>query len=250
VSAGRDAILAAVRRSLGRGPLDDATRRRLGESLATPRANLVPARVRLDHPALVDLFAEMVERADATVARVDAPAGVAGAVADFLAAEGLGSEIRMAPDPALDLYPWAERPHLSITRGRARDGDAVGLTGAFAGIAETGTCMLLSGPNSPTTLNFLVETHIVVVPAERIVGSYEDAWARLRRERARDVSGEWGRLPRTVNLITGPSRSADIEQKLQMGAHGPRRLHVVLTSGPRGSTGAPGRPQAGRSGPR
>ncbi|MEZ5579927.1 MAG: LUD domain-containing protein [Candidatus Competibacteraceae bacterium] len=73
--------------------------------------------------------------------------------------------------------------------------------------------MLLSGPHSPpTTLNFLPDTHIVVLRADRIVGAYEDAWDLLR---ARGLG-----MPRTVNFITGPSRSADIEQTVQMGAHG------------------------------
>ncbi|MDX1605990.1 MAG: lactate utilization protein C, partial [Candidatus Competibacterales bacterium] len=109
---------------------------------------------------------------------------------------------------------------LRCERRAARNGDKVTVTPAFAGIAETGTLMLLSGPDSPTTLNFLPDAHIVVLPAERIVGPYEAAWQRLR---ARNEP-----LPRTVNLITGPSRSADIEQTLQLGAHGPIRLHILL----------------------
>jgi L-lactate dehydrogenase complex protein LldG len=84
--------------------------------------------------------------------------------------------------------------------------------------------MLASGAERPTTLNFLPETHIVVLPADRVVGALEQAWARLRGERRRN-------MPRTVNFITGPSRSADIEQTLQMGAHGPRRLHIILIDG-------------------
>jgi L-lactate dehydrogenase complex protein LldG len=82
--------------------------------------------------------------------------------------------------------------------------------------------MLVSGPETPSTLNFLPETHVVVVRASQIVGGYEDAWARLR--------AAMKAMPRTVNFITGPSRSGDIEQTLQLGAHGPRRLHVVLVN--------------------
>jgi len=48
----------------------------------------------------------------------------------------------------------------------------------------------------------------------------EDAWALLRAERCS--------LPRATNIITGPSRTADVEQTIQLGAHGPRRLHVLL----------------------
>jgi L-lactate dehydrogenase complex protein LldG len=79
--------------------------------------------------------------------------------------------------------------------------------------------MLRAGPDHPTTLNFLPDTHIVVLRASRVVGPYEDGWARLR---------EAGAMPRAVNFVSGPSRTADIEQTIQLGAHGPRRLHIVL----------------------
>jgi L-lactate dehydrogenase complex protein LldG len=91
---------------------------------------------------------------------------------------------------------------------------------AFAGIAETGTLMLPSGPDRPTTVNLLPDTAMVLLRASRLVGAYEDAWDRLRAEQ--------GGMPRNVMLVTGPSRSADIEQTLELGAHGPRRLHILL----------------------
>jgi L-lactate dehydrogenase complex protein LldG len=81
---------------------------------------------------------------------------------------------------------------------------------------------LISGPDNPTTLNFLPETHIVVLPKSAVTGSYEDVWDRLRQH-----VGE-GVMPRTVNLVTGPSRTGDIEQTIELGAHGPRRLHIIL----------------------
>jgi L-lactate dehydrogenase complex protein LldG len=108
---------------------------------------------------------------------------------------------------------------LELRRGRAEDGDAAGITGAFAAIAETGTLMLISGAGTPTRNNFLPDTHIVVLRASEIVACYEDGWDRLRAA---------GPMPRTVNFITGPSRTGDIEQRLVLGAHGPRRLHIVL----------------------
>jgi L-lactate dehydrogenase complex protein LldG len=112
---------------------------------------------------------------------------------------------------------------LQIRRGKAEPGDAVSLTPCLAAIAETGTLMLVSGSGTPTTLNFLPDTHVVVVRAGQVVAGYEDGWDLIR---ARAAQGEgW---PRTVNLITGPSRTGDIEQRIQLGAHGPRRLHIVL----------------------
>jgi L-lactate dehydrogenase complex protein LldG len=86
--------------------------------------------------------------------------------------------------------------------------------------------MLASGPSGPTTLNFLPETHMVVLKARDIAGCYEDAWDRLRAVQGTAEDGAL--LPRTVNMITGPSRTADIEQTIQLGAHGPRRLCILL----------------------
>ena len=125
------------------------------------------------------------------------------------------------PIPISPHCPGRRRRSTS-TKGRAQAEDRVGLSHAFAGIAETGTLALVSGPDNPTTLNFLPETHIVVVEAQTIVGDYEAFWAKLRA-----AYGE-GTMPRTVNFITGPSRSADIEQTLLLGAHGPRTLHILI----------------------
>ena len=100
---------------------------------------------------------------------------------------------------------------------------AVAVTPAFAGIAETGTLLVHSGARNPNQLHFLPETHIAVLPAAAIVGGYEDAWTRL--------GAQFETPPRSVTLITGPSRSSDIERKLQIGVHGPCRLHIVLYDG-------------------
>jgi L-lactate dehydrogenase complex protein LldG len=68
----------------------------------------------------------------------------------------------------------------------------------------------------------LPETHIAVVQGDDIVASYEDVFDRIR-----SAYGA-GRMPRTLNMITGPSRTADIEQRLELGAHGPKRLHIII----------------------
>ena len=152
--------------------------------------------------------------------RVGAMAEVPAAIAGYLAEHNIAPIAKIAPDPVLDAIPWQAAPLLDLTRGKGEDADKVSITSAFAGIAETGTVMALSGPHHPTTLNILPETHVVVLRADQIVGAYEEAWDRLR------ASGRG--TPRTVMLITGPSRSGDIEQTLQLGAHGPKRLHLVI----------------------
>jgi len=217
--SGREQILGRVRAAVGREGHggDDETAARLRDH---PR-NLVPARAQLDRAACRQLFIDMAREADATVDLVVGVGAVPAALAEYLSAQNLPAEVAMAPDPALDDIPWDQVPLLAIRRGKAEPDDAVGITGAFAAVAETGTLLLASGAVRPTTLNFLPETHVVVLHAGQITGPYEDAWERLR-------AAFGGRLPRTVNFITGPSRSADIEQTLQMGAHGPRRLHIIL----------------------
>ncbi len=226
---GRDQILGGIRRALGRGPLAGADAAEAQSRLAEARPNLVPARTRgLDGDARLAMFAQFAEEADATTVRVPDRNSVPKAIAEYLAARNLPAEAVMAPDAALDAYPWADQPLLTIRRDRARESDAVGITTAFCAIAETGTIMLASSPDAPTTLNFLPGTHIVVIEKSRVVGSYEEAWARLRERNA----GEGGAMPRAVNFVTGPSRTGDIEQRLQLGAHGPIRLHLVLVEGP------------------
>ena len=170
----------------------------------------------------------MAEEVQTTVTQVESAVAVPGAVADYLSRHNLPSRLVITPDPLLADIPWVERPMLEIRRGRAEDSDAVAVTACFAAIAETGTLMLISGPESPTRNNFLPDTHIVVLRRAQLVASYEDGWSRLRdKMRAPDGSVA---LPRSVNFITGPSRTADIEQRIELGAHGPRRLHIVLVA--------------------
>ena len=128
----------------------------------------------------------------------------------------------MAPSPQLADYDWDDQKMLTIRRGRGEAGDQVSITGAFAAIAETGTLVMASGPEHPVTLNLLPDTHIVVLRERDIVGGYEDVWTLLRQRYGKD------RMPRTVNTITGPSRTGDIEQAMELGAHGPRRMHIVV----------------------
>ena len=206
-------ILDAVRAARGRRGDPAAVAARL----AGPSANPIPARAMGDLDSRVALFVAMAEEVATTIDRVATAAEAPAAVARYLAAANLPTEGARAPD--LDDLPWDTAPMLSLRPGRAEDGDALGVTGALAAIAETGTLMMASGPGHPSTLNFLPDTHVVVLRRARVVATYEDGWARLAAR---------GAPPRMVNFITGPSRTADIAQTILLGAHGPRRLHVVL----------------------
>jgi L-lactate dehydrogenase complex protein LldG len=205
------------------------------ERLTARRANLIPARGQVAPAEQVALFIQMAKEADATVDVVGDAADVPAAVSAWLRQNNRPMAVRRAPDPALDTIPWQTEPLLTVEAGAAKSTDETSVTAANCAVAETGTLMLTSGESRPTTLNFLPESHIVVLHADQVVASYEEGWTALRQAQA--VDSGWI-MPRTVNFITGPSRSADIEQTLQLGAHGPRQLHIVVVEGRSGSTGS------------
>ncbi|MDP6788608.1 MAG: LUD domain-containing protein [Rhodospirillales bacterium] len=220
MSTAREHILGNLRQALQRGPLSAEGEAGLDARLSDPPAALIPARGRVEGKARITAFCDEAARAGATVVRVASPAAVPGAVAAYLTQHDLPTDVRLAPDPFIAGLPWSEQAALNTSAGPARPTDAVSVTGTAAAVAETGTVVLASGAESPTTLNFLPDTHIAVLGAETIVAAYEATWAAVR---AAD-----GALPRVVNWITGPSRTADIEQTLLIGIHGPRRQHIVL----------------------
>ncbi len=219
----KETVLGAIRRGLRRGELPADQQAMLRARLHRPPRHLIPARSQIPRAEQITLLVRNIEKEFGTVTRVSGPEAVPETVADYLAAQNLPSALVMSPHPELQAIPWPERPLLEIREGRAEDGDLVSVQHAFAAIAETGTLMLPSGPDRPTTVNLLPDTAIAVLRASRVVGPYEDAWDLLRAEHPGDSF-----MPRNVMLVTGPSRSADIEQTLELGAHGPRRLHVIL----------------------
>ncbi|GGK34798.1 LutC/YkgG family protein [Salinarimonas ramus] len=224
MSTARDEILASIRRSLGVTGAERPRRAIVEERLARAPAGVVPARGGVTGRARIELFIAQAEAALATVAEVDAPADVPAAIAAWLRSHNLPATLRRGTDPRLAAMPWEDTP-LALDEGPSDGSDLNAVSHALGGVAETGTCALVSGPENPSTLNFLPDNHIVVVDAGEIVGDYESLWARVREKAGK------GAMPRTVNWITGPSRSADIEQTMFLGAHGPRRLHIVVVGG-------------------
>jgi L-lactate dehydrogenase complex protein LldG len=187
--------------------------------LAQPRANLIPARARLDGEEKLELFVRMAKAVQTDVERLAQIGDVATAVTRYLRFHNLPQRLVAVPDPLLDRAGFDRQPLMQVRRGTASADDAVGLTVADAGVAETGTLVLASSPLRPTMVAFLPETLAVVLPTADVVGAYEDAWAKIRAA---------GSPPRSVNFITGPSRTGDIGQQITLGAHGPRRLLVLL----------------------
>jgi L-lactate dehydrogenase complex protein LldG len=221
----RDAILGKVRRALGAGENDEARLGAVTQRLAQAPKGVMPARARLDHEAQVALFCTMARNAAATVARVGSDDDVPGAVSTYLRSKNLAAKVRMGADRRLKHMPWVNERNLQVRNGPSDGSDEVAVSHASGGIAETGTLVLWSGKDNPTTLNFLPDHHVVVVEAKDIAGDLE---AVMDAVRGRFGKGE---MPRTVNFVTGPSRSGDIEQTLLLGAHGPRALHIIVVDG-------------------
>lgn len=223
MSDARDDILGKVAVSLGVEGDDAARRKAVADRLAARTRGTVPQRATGDAAALVERFVAQAKSVSATVERLDGFDDAPAAVAAYLTRENLPAAFRMAPQADLQSIDWSAQPALTVSEGPSDGHDLVGLNRAVCGVSETGTLVMASGPDSPTTLNFLPETEVVMIRADEIVGGYEDAWDVIRRRIGPD-----GNLPRTVNMITGPSRTGDIEQTIYLGAHGPRRLHILL----------------------
>ncbi len=218
----RNAMLTKIRRVQATDILDaKRSHAVLGRLKSHPR-NLIPNRGEGDTQHHVKLFTKMMQAANTSVEEVKTPGDIPRAVANYLRENNLPQRIRHGKDPALTGLTWSSTPSLERSEGRARINDEVSLSRAFGAVAESGTLILASGQDNPTTLNFLPENHIVLVEAGRIAGNYEDVWDQIRRHYGEAV------LPRTVNFISGPSRTGDIEQRMELGAHGPKRLHVII----------------------
>ena len=88
---------------------------------------------------------------------------------------------------------------------------------ALYGLADTGSVVLAASPEEPRAGSLLPWTHVTELPVDRILPGLAELFAELG-----------GELPSALAIVTGPSRSADIEQSLTIGVHGPGEVHVVL----------------------
>ena len=205
----RKAILGQIRRALGRGPLAAA------DAAVLDARRPTHTRIAFDD----DLLARFVSRFESrsgTVVRVGSLLEVPAAVDAYRQQHGLPARAASARPLAGLSWP-ADFVHHP---GPAGKDEVLSVTACLAGIAEMGSLLLASGPDSPTTLNFVPDHHLIVLHATQIVRHFEDAWAILRACP--------GGMPRATNIVSGPSRTGDVELTLQLGAHGPRSVHVIL----------------------
>jgi L-lactate dehydrogenase complex protein LldG len=213
----RDNILKRIREANGReSGTSDKERNAILARLDAHRRGPLPT---MDWEP-VRRFKERCIAMMSTVDEVGSLAEAPGAVASYLRAKNLPTGGACWPEFAqLD---WVGAG-LNIEARPSNGDDKLGITGAFCALAENGTLMLLSGENTHATTSLLPENHVAIVAASRIVRTMEDGWDLLRRERTS--------LPRQVNFVSGPSRTADIEMTLVLGAHGPFRVHVIVVGG-------------------
>jgi L-lactate dehydrogenase complex protein LldG len=221
VTSSRDIVLGRVRQALGNTGTDPA-------GLAEAQA-YIDAHARGPVPAFEgDRVLRFIRRAsdmESTVARIADRDGIPAAVAGYLDALDLapaadsGEWHRGVCWPEFADLDWAGAG-LNVEARAAIGNDRLGITGTFCAIAETGTLVIVAGADTPSATTLLPETHVAVVLADRVVDTMEDAFARVRKER--------GILPRALNLISGPSRTGDIEQTIVLGAHGPFRVHILV----------------------
>lgn len=163
-------------------------------------------------------FLQKVEQSAASYEQVKTPKEITDAVISYMESHALNGKLICAGTELLSRIQWPEK--LSVEARAATTDDKVVLTEAFAGIAETGSIVMCSGKESPVSLNFLPDFFISAIHANTVVDRMEDVWEKLREQ--------GGGMPRAINIVTGPSRTADVEQIIQMGAHGPRRVHLLL----------------------
>jgi len=211
----RDAVLQSIRSALGREAEHLGNG---GEKLKTALRDKADPGSRVEGDRCEELFLDGLTRAGALTARAETPGKAVETVLDYLRQRQLPLRLVCSTDPIVKGLPWPDGIILEHRSASADDKTAV--TAAAAGIAETGSLVLRSDPATPASLNFLPDHFICLLPGDRILPDLEALWRSLR--------ARGGAMPRALNLITGPSRTADVEQTLQMGAHGPRSVLVVL----------------------
>ena len=174
-----------------------------------------------DWPDLIAHFKGQAISLASTVDEVSSLAAVPSALARYLQEQAMPKH--GVCWPGLSNLDW-QGAGLAIEFRPAEETDKLGVTGCYCAIAETGTLLLVTSPSTPNKTSLLPDTHVAIVQTSRIVVGMEEAWNLARTELKQ--------LPRACSFISGPSRTADIEQTLVIGAHGPYRVHIILLDEP------------------
>jgi L-lactate dehydrogenase complex protein LldG len=215
----RERILDRIRANSGKtGATTDAERSAVRAHIAQHARGPVPeSGQQATLTARVAQFKKECERLKTSVDEILTENDVPQALAGYLEQNGLKK--RVVAWVSFSNLPWSSAG-IQCEKRMANGDDLVGVTDCFCAISETGTLVLLSSPATPKLTALLPETHVCIVRASRLVNTMEEAVALQRQEQAM--------LPRATFLVSGPSRTADIEQTIVIGAHGPYRVHVIL----------------------
>lgn len=194
----RDEILSGIRaRRVRTAPLPD---------IYSPPVVLDP----------VTAFAERARLANADVHIFENEDAIPEAIADLLRSKNLPARL-CVPGLARNL-PWNNAPGLTIEAAAPGPEDSA-VSIAQRGIAETGTLAYAAAPEAPASWHFRAGFEIAVIRACNILPHMEDVLCQIKNA---------GALPSTLNFVTGPSRTGDIEQTLELGAHGPKALAILI----------------------
>jgi len=196
-----------------------------------PTPSLSPAAIPANHADLLQSFRERLEAVRAEVHVSDAegwPALVQrlarerGVARLLFGADGpLADALRrqFADDGPPALVPYADP--IEAWKEELFYGIDAGITSSLGGIADTGSVILWPGPAEPRLLSLVPPVHFVIVEAEQLHASLADALAAQR----------WAEgMPTNALLISGPSKSADIEQTIAYGVHGPKAFVVIVVN--------------------
>jgi len=200
VSGAREAILSAIERSRGS---------------RVPRP-----RYRAPAPAVNDLSSLFAAKASAEGAQVEAiasPQDAPAAIASALDGANAPPRLHLPVNSPLRALPWDRAPGLAVLDA-APGADDAALAAADYAIAETGTLVFFAARERPASWHFLPGREFVLLSRAQILPALEDVLVLALAQG----------MPSTLNLVTGPSRTGDIEQTMEMGAHGPRHLHILL----------------------
>ncbi|MGB0865148.1 MAG: LutC/YkgG family protein [Granulosicoccaceae bacterium] len=208
----REQIIGNIRHSLGRGELSAQQQEALQMRQNSRRHHARPA----TSTDLLEQLKQQMEKVQMSVTELATESEIGDAVSAYLREHQLPAAITVAPE--LAAIDWPDS--LEVHTGAARPNDLNSVTGCVCAIAETGSVLMQASAQSPATLRFMPDNHMVVLRRDQIVAHLEDAWDTIR---AQD-----GGVSRAVHINTGPSRTGDVEQVIEIGAHGPRRMHVFL----------------------
>lgn len=217
----RERILNKIKTSLGRSK--DRSKLEidvLEKRLKRTGKNLIPKRAIIEKNKLLEAFVNSAKDVASSVVVIEDISKIPEEIVDYLKINNIASRIVVLPNEEIDFVNWDKHPTLDVVKKCADEMDETVLVSSYAAIAETGTVVQLSSPENPITSHFLPDNSIVLIKASRILPSAEDVFELLRKEN-KDI-------PRSMTLISGPSRTGDIALNIEMGAHGPRKVHLLI----------------------